>query len=178
MHRENKAEYTDNNTHRHHSTHDKLKQIGTDGRNATHETAQWYEAATTQSEENAKLAELLEESGTKCRRLTDSVTRLSQLRQALENELAATKRDVIHLSASGHAITPSIAAPTRIQPIPVNTEGRDAMHWYQTCRTMEAQNIQRNAELEARMEKLSDRTTTPQNKRKKRESTAQAQLKL
>jgi hypothetical protein len=127
---------------------------GKNSRNATLQSAYWYETATTLSKENAELTEKIAQVNTRCDTMGESITRLSRIRAALEEELSSANREIIRISTHSQVFIPPTPTHLRIQSIPVNTEGRDAMHWYQTCRTMEAQYIQKITELEARIDNL------------------------
>ena len=116
-------------------------------KNSTSKTAYWYESSSTLSIENAKLCKDLSKSNEECLHLRANVKRLADMRDELTKSLAE--------KASTDA-TPSFAHST-LQSIPVNTDGKDAMHWYQTCRTMEAQFTVAKAELQSKIEELGDK---------------------
>ena len=138
-------------------------------RNATPKTAYWYETATTLSSENADLTEKVTKYEERCRTLTGSVTRLSQLRTALEKDLATANKEIIRLTACTHpTLPPTPNIPSKSNSISVSTQGRDAMHWYQTCRSMEAQYIQMISELETRVSQLTETITSNTGKRPRR----------
>ena len=139
-------------------------------KNSTRGTSHWYETATSLSKENSKLVDAISEYELKYTRLNTSVSRLSQLRTALENDLAAANREIIRLTvcANDFVVVPSLQAPSKARSIPVSADGKDALHWYQTCRSMEAQHIEKINELEAKIDSLIKTMTDPDTKRRKR----------
>jgi hypothetical protein len=139
-------------------------------KNSSRETSHWYETATSLSRENSKLVDVISGYELKCARLTISVSRLSKLRTALENDLAAANREIIRLAvcANDFAVVPSLQAPSKARSIPVSADGKDALHWYQTCRSMEAQHIEKINELEAKIDSLIKTMADPDTRRRKR----------
>ena len=117
-------------------------------------SAYWHQMASTLSKENARLTSQITDLEEKCTRQQESIRRLSRNNAAVNEELASTRREILRLTACENAILLPSTAPVRLQSIPIDPQGKDGMYWYQTCRTMEAQFIQRTAELQATIDKL------------------------
>ena len=89
--------------------------------------------------ENARLRDVLKIRDHDYAQHTKSINELRRIRIQLENRLAATKCDML----LQEAIVPPY--PTSI---PVNTQGKDALYWHQTCRTLQQHNTALRRELE------------------------------
>ena len=145
------------------------KLIGENSKNATQETSYWFETATTLSKENTELIDRITRCEEKCAKLNTSVSRLSHRRIVLEKELANANRELLRMTVCRYdGFTPCSIVPSKTKSIPVNTEGKDAIHWYQACRTLEAHHIQKTSELEAKIESLLKSMTELDTKRRKR----------
>jgi len=114
----------------------------------------WHQTAVTLSKENATLTHSLTEHEERYTRQQESIKRLSRARAMAEEELSAARREILRLTVCGNAILLPTAPPVKVQSIPVNMQGKDGMYWYQMCRTIETQYIQRTAELQASLDKL------------------------
>ena len=114
----------------------------------------WHQTAATLSKENATLTHSLTEHEERYTRQQESIKRLSRARAVAEEELATARREILRLTVCGNAILLPTAPPVKVQSIPVNMQGKDGMYWYQMCRTIETQYIQRTAELQASLDKL------------------------
>ena len=133
------------------------------------DSSYWYETATTLSKENSELVDKITKYEEKLCIQNTSISRLAQLRTALENELTEANREIIRLTAYGNGCMPSTQSfpPSKTRSIPVSTEGKDAVHWYQTCRSLETLHIQKTAELEGRIEALLKKAEESDTKRRK-----------
>jgi hypothetical protein len=103
--------------------------------------------------------------------LTDRVTRMEEdnahlrhmlacstaARKELEQSLNETNKELAHLLSSSTLKPP---AQARLNSVPASTQGRDAMYWHLTCRSLETQYIQRIAELEAKVKELTEAVST------------------
>jgi hypothetical protein len=142
-------------------------------KDASTESAYWYETAMTLSDGNTELTEKLTACEARCEVFKDTVCRLTQQRKQLEEDLTSAQGEIIRLSSSAGAIAALAPITMQRQSIPVNTQGKDALYWYQTCRTMEAQYIEKIAGLETTIKHLIDENkrgaiTSDQAKRRKR----------
>lgn len=147
-------------------------------KDASTESAYWYETAMTLSDGNAKLTEKLTTCEAKCEVLKDTVCRLTQQRKQLEEDLTSAQGEIIRLSSCAGELATIAPITMQRQSIPVNTQGKDALYWYQTCRTMEAQYIEKLAGLETTIKHLiggDGRDASDQAKRRRRAQQRPAQ---
>ena len=121
-----------------------------------HTTNYWRDSANTLSEENTNLTRRLSKLEEEHRQLRSAMTRSSEARKELEKRLNEANKEIFHLSAAdpSRRIIPRQPAQLKFAVMPPNTQKRDAAFWFQTCRSMEAQYVQRNAELEAKIDEL------------------------
>jgi hypothetical protein len=117
-------------------------------------TSYWHQTASTLSKENAELVCRISRYEEQINRHREALKRLSRAKIDTESELAAANREIMRLTMCGNSIVLPTAAPVRLQSIQVSTQGKDAHYWYQTCRTMEAQFIQKTTELQAVIDTL------------------------
>jgi hypothetical protein len=87
--------------------------------------------------ENARLRDALKLRDNDCAQHARSIGELRRIRLQLENQLAAAKCDLLLQEVPPY--------PTSI---PVNTQGKDALYWHQTCRTLQQHNTALRKELE------------------------------
>jgi hypothetical protein len=135
-----------------------LQQMGND------RSSHWHQAAATLSRENAELVCRLSRYEEQINRHREALKRLSHAKLATESDLAAANREIMRLTVCANSIVLPTAAPIRLQSIPVNLQGRDGHYWYQTCRTMEAQFIQKTAELQAVIDTLIEAAAANQHR--------------
>jgi hypothetical protein len=105
---------------------------------------------------HAFLCDKLMKCETKCKDLTDNVARLSRVRAALENDLRSASKEIMTLTTQPGVIagTKPFIPHTKQRSVPAGTQGKETMHWYQTCTTMERQHIEKIAELETKIRQL------------------------
>ena len=114
----------------------------------------WHRIAATLSKENAEMVCQLSRYEEQISHSKETLKRMTRAKATAESELAAANRENIRLTLSGNSIVLPTAAPIRLQSIPANMQGKDGHYWYQTCRTMEAQFIQKTTELQAVIDTL------------------------
>lgn len=131
----------------------------------------WRETANTLSRENAAITEQLGRLRADNAQLRESLRRLTAAHKETEQALAESSKELAHLSlvsrhwgATGGQAT-FVPLRTRIPPVPVDPQGKDAMHWYLSCRHMEAQFNLLRAELENKISELTEIISA--NKRKR-----------
>jgi hypothetical protein len=74
----------------------------------------------------------------------------------MELNLSEANKEIMHLAFIARNQCTPMHLPTRskVSKIPINTLGKDAMYWYQTCRTMEAQHLVQTNEMETKINEL------------------------
>lgn len=127
----------------------------------------WRESTNTLSRENTNLTSRITHAEADNAKLRDTINRMTIAKKEAERSLHDTTKEIMHLSfIARHQCTPA-RLPTRIRmdPVPASTLGKDAMYWYQTCRTMEAQFIEEKAALETKIAELTDVAASVKRKR-------------
>jgi hypothetical protein len=106
----------------------------------------WSQKAATLS---ADVVQLREEAGKHERdysSLTECNVRLITSYKAMERKLSDAERELLYLRTD--PFRESRGYTSVISTIPLNTEGRDALYWHQTCRTMQAQYLEVKHEMD------------------------------
>jgi hypothetical protein len=83
------------------------------------------------------------------------MTRSAAGSKELETNLNEANKELVHLSTS-HAAALRSPTQTKMTTVPASTQGRDAVYWHLTCRSMEVHYIQLVSELEARVKELTE----------------------
>jgi hypothetical protein len=116
--------------------------------------AYWREATGTLSYENATLTNRLTQSEEECVRLKHMMQRSTAQRKESENALIEAQRELALFSTTHQYDCAHISTRATYTTMPASTQGRDAVYWHQTCRSIETELLKRIAELEIRVEEL------------------------
>ena len=100
------------------------------GKNATY----WSEAATSLSTEAAQLREEIQKRNREYQSILECNARLLTSYREMERRLLDADRELNYLRTDPFQESPVYSSI--ISTIPLNTEGRDALYWHQTCRTV------------------------------------------
>jgi hypothetical protein len=121
-----------------------------------HSTDYWRDSANTLSDENTTITHELSKLKEEYKQLKHTMTRSTAARKELELKLNEANKEIFHLSTTRHVrrLIPRQPEQLKFAVMPPALQRKDADHWYQTCRSMEAQYVQRTAELEAKVEEL------------------------
>lgn len=124
----------------------------------TSSTAYWRESTNTLSNENSILTDRLAIIEAEHATLKETVSRLTSTKKEMETNLSEANKEIMHLAFIARNQCTPMHLPTRskVSKIPIDTLGKDAMYWYQTCRTMEAQHITQTNEMETKINELMD----------------------
>jgi len=116
----------------------------------------WRNTTYTLSGENTELKQRLSKLEEEYKQLKHAMTRSTAARKELEKNLNEANKELFHLSTThSRRIVPKQPVQLRFAVPPSSAiQNKDASFWYQTCRSMEAQYIQRNNELEAKVDEL------------------------
>jgi hypothetical protein len=122
----------------------------------TNSTAYWRESTNTLSHENSILTDRLAIIEAEHKNLKETVSRLTSIKKEMELNLSEANKEIMHLAFIARNQCTPMHLPTRskVSKIPINTLGKDAMYWYQTCRTMEAQHLVQTNEMETKINEL------------------------
>jgi hypothetical protein len=118
-------------------------------------TSYWRDTATTLSHENTTLADRVSQTESENEKLKQIAACAAAKRKELEQSLNEANKELVHLSTS-HAAALRSPTQTKMTTVPASTQGRDAVYWHLTCRSMEVQYIQLVSELEARVKELTE----------------------
>jgi hypothetical protein len=117
----------------------------------------WRNTSETLSHENTALTDRAARMEEETAHLRHMLACSSAARKELEHSLNEANKELAHLLASNTLKPP---AQARLNSVPASTQGRDAMYWHLTCRSLETQYIQRIAELEAKVKELTEAVST------------------
>jgi hypothetical protein len=124
----------------------------------TNSTAYWRESTNTLSHENSILTDRLAVIEEEHKKLKETVSKLNSIKKETESNLNEANKEIMHLAFIARNQCTPMHLPTRskVSKIPINTLGKDAMYWYQTCRSMEAQHLLQTNEMETKINELMD----------------------
>lgn len=126
--------------------------------------AYWREATGTLSYENATLTNRLTQSEEECVRLKHMMQRSTAQRKESESALIEAQRELALFSTTRQYDCAQISTRATYTTIPASTQGRDAVYWHQTCRSIETELLKRIAELEIRVEELMEAESAKRRK--------------
>jgi hypothetical protein len=112
------------------------------GKDVTH----WQRAATSLKSEVSQLKETMALRERDNASLFGMHAKLLSSFRELERKLADSEREITHLRTDPFrefSVYNSV-----VSTIPINTEGKDALHWHQTCRTVQLQYEQAKQEVD------------------------------
>ena len=112
------------------------------GKDVTH----WQRAATSLKSEVSQLKETMALRERDNASLFEMHAKLLSSFRELERKLADSEREITHLRTDPFrefSVYNSV-----VSTIPINTEGKDALHWHQTCRTVQLQYEQAKHEVD------------------------------
>jgi hypothetical protein len=112
------------------------------GKDVTH----WQRAATSLKSEVSQLKETMALRERDNASLFGMHANLLSSFRELERKLADSEREITHLRTDPFrefSVYNSV-----VSTIPINTEGKDALHWHQTCRTVQLQYEQAKHEVD------------------------------
>ena len=112
------------------------------GKDVTH----WQRAATSLKSEVSQLKETMALRERDNASLFGMHANLLSSFRELERKLADSEREITHLRTDPFrefSVYNSV-----VSTIPINTEGKDALHWHQTCRTVQLQYEQAKQEVD------------------------------
>jgi hypothetical protein len=126
--------------------------------------AYWREATGTLSYENATLTNRLTQSEEECVRLKHMMQRSAAQRKESENALIEAQRELALISTTHRYTCAQISTRATYTTVSASTQGRDAVYWHQTCRSIEEELLKRITELEIRVEELTEAESTKRRK--------------
>ena len=97
----------------------------------------WSQTAATQSNELLQLREAALKRERDYTALAECNVRLLTSHREMERKLVNAERELLYLRTD--PFLESCGYTSVISTIPLGTEGKDAMYWHQTCRTVQAQ---------------------------------------
>lgn len=113
----------------------------------------WHRTATSLSSEVAQLRETVRLRERDNASLFEIHGKLLSSFRELERKLADSEREVTHLRTD--PFRESSVYSSIISTIPVNTEGKDALFWHQTCRTVQLQYMEAKHEVDEKTRQFS-----------------------
>jgi hypothetical protein len=126
--------------------------------------AYWREATGTLSYENATLTNRITQSEEECMRLKHMMQKSTAQRKGLESALIEAQRELALFSTTHQHEFAQISTRATYTTVAATTQGRDAVYWHQTCRSIETELLKRITELEIRVEELMEAGSTKRRK--------------
>ena len=122
--------------------------------------AYWRDTADTLSRENSELMERLSRVEDENRSMKQRVENLILAKRKLEHDLSTAEEELKHISMTQNLTTTRHGMQISIPPKSTFTKEKDAIFWYQRCRSIESQLSHRIFELENRISELSNSLST------------------
>jgi hypothetical protein len=106
----------------------------------TNDTTHWSQTANTLAGELTQLREAKSKRDREYEALLECNSRILVSYRNMERKLVDAEREINYLKTD--PFQESLVYNSIISTIPLNTEGKDALYWHQTCRTIQAQYIE------------------------------------
>jgi hypothetical protein len=106
----------------------------------------WSDVASSLSKEAAQLREAAQKRDREYSSLLECNSRLLVSYREMERKLVDAERELTYLRTDPFQESRSYSSI--ISTIPLNTEGKDAFHWHQTCRSVQLQYQEARREID------------------------------
>ncbi len=116
------------------------------------DTAYWSQAASSLSIEASQLREALKKRDMEYASLLECNSRLVSSYKEMERRITDADRELTFLRTD--PFQESRGYSSIISTIPLNTEGRDAFYWHQTCRSVQLQYLEAKREIDEKTDQF------------------------